>query len=307
MSLIFAQDLAALNMHRIAGHPVELLAQRQEKFARRFETELAQPQETLIVSAEGASCFTPEQIADLRDRTEAGGRKLEIFAYVREPIGLAGSSLQQGLKQHGRKMRRFNAVGQKERLKHWFDVLGPEPITVRRFDPARFDGGSAVRDFAAFCGIDPDRLSETQSNESASDGAVRLLWAFASSMPLHSGRPKLFRAFMRFSATLIEEIRGPKFRTPVQCLTDPDKLAAEVDWLAEHTGVDFRPEFEAARGHMVGAPLDNEMSQIDDDTLAQLDALLDRLGIGFVRGQSTEAKLAALYFHFLAPEPGTAV
>ncbi|WP_288925349.1 hypothetical protein [uncultured Maritimibacter sp.] len=302
LATLLSDDPARMRQHLNRGHSPTQVEARRARWDAAFDTELARRTPTLVLSAEVISNAPPDKLHALADRIEASGRRLEVFAYVREPIGLFGSALQQRLKLFDRLPRDFDPFQYRKRLEPWLDRLPRERITLRDFRPEALAGGSPVQDFAAHCRVAPDAFKEKRRNESLNAEVTRLLWIFNDAMPVSTGRPRLAEARKGFLRLLKQNIDGPRFAAPVACI-DPDRLDAELDWLATNTGIDYRPDVAPFRPDMTAAPLDPIMRELAPETVVRLDGLVAKAGLTLPQGAGPGRKLAALYLAQLAPEP----
>ncbi|MAM62561.1 hypothetical protein [Maritimibacter sp. UBA3975] len=301
LSTLLSDDPARMRQHLNRGHSPEAIAARRARWDTAFTEELARDTPTLVLSSEVISNAGDAALLRLKDRIEGSGRRLEVFGYVREPMGLFGSALQQRLKQFDRLPRDFDPFQYRKRLAVWVDALPPDQLTLRDFVPANLTGSSPVRDFADFCAIPGDAYREKQRNESLNAEVTRLLYIFNGAMAVSTGRPRLAEARKRFLRLLKQSIDGPRFKTPLACI-DPERLALELEWLAAHTGLDYRAHVAEHRHAMLTAPLDDEMRRLAPETRARLDALVNEAGLTLPPGAGPARQLAALYLDLLAPE-----
>lgn len=301
LSTLLSDNPAGMHQHLNRGLGPAEVAARRARWDAALTAELARDTPTLVLSSEVISNAPPEALARLVARIEKAGRRLHLFAYTREPIGLYASALQQQLKQFDCAPDGFDPFHYRRRLSPWFDLLPRAQITIRDFDPARLTGGSPVTDFAAFCGLPASAFREKRRNDSLNGEVTRLLWRFNAAMPVSTGRRRLAEARKRFLRLLKQSIDGPRFTTPMECL-NPDRLTEELDWLAGATGIDYRPALAARLPDMRAAPLDPAMRPLAPQTLDRLSALLREAGLTLPPNASPERKLAALYLNLLAPE-----
>ncbi|MEC7760736.1 MAG: hypothetical protein VX874_02335 [Pseudomonadota bacterium] len=301
LATLLSDDPAGMRQHLNRGHSPAEVAARRARWDAAFGAELARPTPTLVLSAEVISNAGPAKLHALADRIEASGRRLELFAYVREPIGLYASALQQRLKLFDRLPRDFDPFQYRKRLEPWLDRLPRDQITLRDFVPEALTGRSPVQDFAAHCGIPPEAFTEKRRNESLNAEVTKLLWIFNDAMPISTGRPRLAEARKRLLRLLKQNIDGPRFAPPVACI-DPVRLGEDLDWLAANTGIDYRPSVDPLWPGMCAAPLNPILRDLAPETHASLDALLANQGLSLPQA-GPGRKLAALYLSLLAPEP----
>lgn len=262
---------------------------------RAFLEELEHPTQDLIVSGEAFSTFDHKAVGQFLDTVAPSGRHIEVLCYLRDPITLPGSFFQQHVKEMLLSEPVMPAPEYQAALTPWLDLLPRDQFTFRKFTPSTLKDGNVFTDFCDWAGVDPVKISEKRTNTALPDGCVRLLWQLNR---LHNASPKTadhIAAYTDLNLRLRDTISGPAFTTPIACLSDTSEMRATLGWVVQHTGIDFRPEVEAAAQEMKGRPLGEELNRIDSTTRAQLGALLNEMKVFRHRRAPVDVLMARLY------------
>jgi hypothetical protein len=257
----------------------------------RLMEELDSPARQLVISAEGLCNFWAEDLTRLRDIIAPHTRSFRVLAYVRDPLGFASSMFQQLIK-NGKGAFVLPDLAYRPRLEPALQVFGKDAVEVVRFDKSNLPGGDVIADFCARIGIDRSRLRLEPANERLSAAATGLIYGFNQRPESKLGTKARFRARYALIERLAEALPG-KLRL------DPDLVRsrverADLDWLAETWGVDFRPGLSAA------GPEPGDIGN-EADLLAAREAArpaLERLAARQLiasKGRSTDDLLARLY------------
>lgn len=277
----------------------------EARLLESLETELNSPVTTLFYSGEAFSTMSGQKVEAFLDLLTRSGRDVHVLCYLRDPISWPGSAAQQWIKASFWCKTRLPAIRYSNLLSAWMEHLPADHITLRKFDRDEFQNGSLIEDVCLWAGIDPTRLTSKaqNSNEAISDGATRLLYqlnAVHSAAPENASRNVAYRNTARVIKTTVNG--GPKFKTPVQCMSEDKLLKVNMDWLAKHTSIDFRPEVEAALPLMRGQSFAEEMSRIDPAPRAQFDAALSAFDLPANRDTPIRDAVSSLYLDFCQRE-----
>ena len=148
--------------------------------AAQVQAALALDRARLVISAEAVMAMGRDRLQQLADRLR--GPRLQVLAYVRDPIGFASSAYQQILKS-GRVPQTVPRQNFRLRVSPLLEVFGDQAVHLVRFDPARFREGSVVQDFADRVGARPDLIEDRRENES-----LTVFTAAALAWWLHDGQ-----------------------------------------------------------------------------------------------------------------------
>ena len=172
LTLLFGQRSRGASKKREAL-AAQTLALLQEE-ARNYDW--------IILSAENFINLSPETVAQIADTIAGPVERLEAMAYVRDPVAMYASSIQQILKgshlfplpesYHRRVDHKLNA---------WQAHLGRERFQVRLFERRSLDGGDVVTDFAAYLASvtgTPITLSPASNNASLTAEQTCILQRF---------------------------------------------------------------------------------------------------------------------------------
>lgn len=272
------------------------------RFGSMLESELALERERLILSGEVLSTFDHAGIQALWARLSEVSDSLKVIGYARDPMSFASAIVQQCVK--GRGARLLRAVRYRENFGAFQDIFGKEAFNLKAYDLSRFPQSSVVADFAEQLNLEHVNLG-IHENPAGSLDSVRLLNLLRVRLPLLAGHPELARGWTRLYPWLQSAIPGPKFRLP-------DDIAAsfcsraEVDWLYDSFGIDFRD----APYPETPIPGDVLEDRIEQFLLDGVDGLRDELraamadtGIAFNTTDDTTTLMARAYNHFLFFDP----
>jgi hypothetical protein len=204
----------------------------------RLKEDLGSPARQLVISGETMSSFETADFERLRDAIAPHTRAIRVLAYLRDPLGFASSMFQQMVK-NGQKTFSVPDLKYRPRLEPALRVFGLDAVDVVMFDKDTLPGGDVITDFCARIGIDRSRLTNKIANERLSAATIGLIYGFNQLAESKIGTKARFRA--RYA--LIERLA---VALPGKLRLDPDLVRkrvdpADLDWLAETWGVDFRP------------------------------------------------------------------
>lgn len=193
---------------------------------------------TLILSSEQLfRPWAPEQLTNLVQNLRSIAQHITVVAYIREPAGLALSTLQQSMKS-----RAFPATGLKllnpRAVLEGYEKAGFDAVQVRAFDRKTLAGGSVIQDFfeTALPDVDlADLVMTPDENTSMSAEAMSVL------QDIHSGKRRLLigkpRREVRDADQRLKGFTRPKLLPHMR-----DAIRASYDhyhWLREEYGVTF--------------------------------------------------------------------
>lgn len=271
---------------------VEQLAELRRKTLGRLADELAAPGATrFIISGEGIGLLPPGGVAALRDELLKHVDRVEVCAYVRDPVSFSASAFQEYIKGG---MATYQVPQPKYRAKFekFMRSFGADHFVTRVFERDKLRDGSVVSDFCHLWGIPFDPGREAQGNESLSEAAVKLLHLFHRTQPLlreraagRWARPRMIREIARhFPGT---------FRLPPEFRPQAFD-ARDVDWLRVHCGIDFAPPPSAGAGAAQG-DFRRYLEEIDPQVVDSYRELLAHSGVRVRANQSTADLLASHY------------
>ncbi|AHM02903.1 hypothetical protein roselon_00459 [Roseibacterium elongatum DSM 19469] len=162
---------------------------------------------------------------------------IHAIAYIREPVSMIRSIMQQAIKTGPRP---FDPGGfypnYRARLGRWVDAIGAAQCDVIPFDAANLHDGDLLRDFAARVGADGPVRAEPARNRSLSAEGFALLWAINPRLARHTQahRKEILRKLLGYGDTPFE--------------IDPDACARviaarrpDIDWIESAMGCPLPP------------------------------------------------------------------
>ena len=122
---------------------------------KKLEAEIKGHRGNVVLSAEALSNhFNSSDAARFVGFLRPHFSRVTAIGYVREPVGLMQSSIQQRVRSGSASLRPdMLRPRYRERLGQWIEVLGRENVTLAMYQRNLFEGGDVLRDFAARTGI----------------------------------------------------------------------------------------------------------------------------------------------------------
>lgn len=155
-------------------------------FEEALFEELSVSPRHVVFSDEALFIADPEGIANMRELFDRIASSVRVVAYLRRQDGHLCSRYQQMVKREG-EVRLLTERAELDlsddydyhaRLTTWRELMRPDQLVVRTFEPARFVGGSLVSDFLDATGLDlrAEQLVQVPPrNESIDAEAVEFL------------------------------------------------------------------------------------------------------------------------------------
>jgi hypothetical protein len=277
----------------------ERIARVRARCVGNIEREVALGRDALVISGEAIGSLRAPDIAAMDAFFTARGCRLTVFAYIREPVGFASSSFQQGVKAERETFDlRSCRPGFRQRYQDFIDVLAPGQIRFLDFRRENLRGGSVVPDFAAAVGVDMGRVTEVRANESLSAGAVALLYFWNREREALPWGPENNIARSLMAKALSHHFAG-KFRlspSAFRSLVDDDDIA----WMERAAGFPLRIDLDrtAADDDPEAIGSEADLAAARDAALPDLARLLDRLEIERPRKETAFLMMRRLFRHF---------
>jgi hypothetical protein len=250
LNCAFRSDPEKFHAHAKAGLSKEIIRQQGHAFCEQLQHAVRNASaHTLLLSAEDLSWFPADDIRALIDFVTGLGLPTQALAFVRRSKRDQESRFQQSLRDPGfleiTKQRRneflsrFLTTHYKHPISNFDNGLGRSNVLLFEFDPSRFEGGCAVRQFCKLVGIRQQTIPATFVNDSLSSEALKLLCAYRTHGP---GYGEGWGA-MEENRRLVEklsELKGPRLVFHSSLLNSKeDKWRADVEWAMERTGFDL--------------------------------------------------------------------
>jgi len=245
---LFLDDPSVHITNRIAALRGELdLPALQARYRNSLEADLCGDSnwQRAIISAEGISNLSAQEIAKFRDWARTFADKIEVLFWVREPVSYMTSVVQQLLKG-GQTLQELQndplLPNFKGKISNAISVFGRDAVRVESFEAAIAHPDGLVAAFARHVGLSPQAAAMVQShashdNESLSMQAALLLDALNRARPLfgEGTQPRTGR-----ETAYLEAIRGDRFRLPHAFRKRVYDLTREdVAWLNATFGTDL--------------------------------------------------------------------
>ena len=170
------------------------------------------------------------------------GAETHVHAYVRAPASFMQSAFQQRVKQEKPGAVDLDAANLWPRYRARFepldDVLGPDRVHLRAFDPDAFTGGDVVADFAGWLGVGPVTAPPARANDGLSCEAVCVVFCrLAGLLPEDYPAPDLAARFRATPARALAGFGTRRFAFS-QPFLDPARAAqrADLDWIEARLG-----------------------------------------------------------------------
>jgi hypothetical protein len=253
--------------------------------------DLASPARHLVLSAEAMCKFRADDFARLRDTLAPHTKSFRVLAYVRDPLGFASSMFQQSVK-NGKSAFELPDLAYRPKLEPALQVFGRDAVQVVRFDASGLMDGDVIADLCARIGIDRSRLRLQPANERLSAEAIGLIYGFNRQPESKLGTKARFRARYALIDRLAEALPGKLRLDPglVRSRIDP----ADLGWLAETWGLDFRPALASADAEPGDIASEADLMTAREAARPVLQKLAARWLIS-ARGRSTDELMARLF------------
>lgn len=241
----------------------------------------------VIISGEDISALTVPALKALKEALSITHSKIQVVAYLREPVSCMRSALQENIK-NGTNPRAPAPPSYRSCIERFRTVFGHDSVVLRIYDKASLLEGDVITDFAALVGVDAVPRSR-HANVSLSTEAVRVLYRLnnQSDPSDPNRRPQWSRA--RFTEQLRQHFPG-QFELPDQ-LIEGRVRHAELDWLLEATGIDFRTQHTTHSPSFDPEALAQYLARIEPGTFDTLRAVLRRQDQSTALPEDTDALL----------------
>ncbi len=258
--------------------------------------EMALGRDGLVISGEAIDLLNATDVTAMDEFFESHGYRLEVLAYVREPVGFISSAFQQSVK---RDKANFDVPrpNYRQRYQAYIDVLGSERLTLLDFRRESLRNGSVVADFAARVGLDESRLAEVRANDSLPAAAVAHLYFWN-----RFGGHRAWDVQRALTRNLMAEALGRHFSGRFRLSARLIQAVADFDdfeWIERTGGFPVTTElkrFDGDEPDAIGS--ERDLAALRDATLPQLEALLEKLGIKLPARRASRPMMRKLEFHF---------
>lgn len=302
MVTAFAGAPQSYHVWQQLGASADQVARKAAAFRQSLLSELALPHRKLVIIGEEISMLYPAAIAEMLATLRGSGRRPQILAYLRDPLGYVTSAFQQQVRG-GQTSFALPRPLYAKRFEKFVTQLGRDAVTFRDYAPlARH---SVVADFAELIGIPTGAMPDRRANPALPMEAVRLLHLFNRSAPQHASPqgPAARAARSALIRHLATRFSG-HFTLPAEVAATAIDLA-DLDWIERAAGFSLGPRPDAG-AHIGQADPDHapqamveHMSAISDSTIDRLRSDLTQRRLQHDGGDTVTSLLAKLYQSFL--------
>lgn len=227
-----------IQFHALKLKSAEELAALKQSTLEQMNQQLADRQfSKFIISGEGIVRLTAGALQELKRTLLQHVDSIQVFAYMREPIGYSASAFQQRVRMGGYQGYELTRADYRTKFEKFMEVFGRENFSAKVFARNSLQDASVVVDFCTVWGIPFDPRREVRSNEGLSEAALKLMHMLNRTEVVQAGGDGARRARMRLIDMLADHFPG-KF------VLDPRFHSGTIDvediaWLREQCGIDF--------------------------------------------------------------------
>ena len=241
MTTIFSSNPYAYHIWRDQGLTAAAVDQQRQAYLSVLEHELASRRhERLIISGEDIGSLKEDEKNRLIEYFHGHGVHLKIVYFIRDPLGLTASLIQQNIRGGLSKLTPIT-LDYRFGILPFLRRLPRDQLVVRDYRTELDAHDDIVEAFARICEIDISRLPAKRANESLSLAASKLLLRF-NRLPVNSfGESERVRARQQLIST-IARLFPREHKTEVAggivagliCMSQDD-----VDFLRETFGITY--------------------------------------------------------------------
>ena len=282
IGVAFGSEGQRANRQR-AGREPERVAEVKQRTLQRLHAELAHKEfHTFVISGEGIVFLSRPALRKLRTLALKYVDRIQVFAYVRDPVGFTASAFQQRTKGSDGSYR-LEQANYRAKFEPLIDTFGRENVSVKEFSRASLLNGSVVADFCSLWNIPFDSRREVRANESLSEPALKLLHLFNRSGVKSVGTRQLNKAKAAMIASLNGHFQG-RFELPARfhgAAIDRE----DIEWMAQQLGIRFQvdPSLDL---FVRSAEFAEYIDDINPGVVDSYRALLDEMGVPTSPGES---------------------
>jgi hypothetical protein len=250
------------------GISPEALAEKGANLRERLTEAIStSTSETIIMSAEALPLVDKAGIQRIKEFLDPLFDEIRVIGYVRPPVSYKISIFQEMVKG-GRSTLELDKIklNYRRKFEKFDQVFGRENVILRKFDPASFADGCTVSDFFATIGLaPPERSTIKRANESMSQGACGILYAYRKFGPGYGSGPGVVAENLQLIKVLTA-MKGPKFAAARAIAADGlDHETADIQWMENRLGGDLTEQSIGDDGITCEA----DLLQISRETLEQ--------------------------------------
>jgi hypothetical protein len=273
MSAIFSSQRDTIHWWKMIGLSDSDKELESNRYLSMLEKMLENAKsERLIISGEGISKLADSDKEKLVNFFKKRGLNVKVFCFLRDPISLATSMVQQRIK--GSALAKLCPINPQYRLRleQFSKILPPENLIVKDFKKTIAEYGDIVSGFASLVGLDKQQISCSYENTSLSETATRLIYTFNKLPIVSTGSKKKVQTRHKLANLLRNNF-------PV---TDDDKLDKrilsklicskvedEINYVSDNFGINFHGKLATTDIPSCDAYL-SELSKFEHGRLADI-------------------------------------
>lgn len=232
----------------------------------------------IIVSGEDISMIPPPGISGMFGALARSDRKVIVIVYVRDPVSLAASRLQEVIKADTYRGTPPSS-GYRQRIEKFLKIAGKDNLVIRNYARSELKDRDIVSDFAAIVGCAAPKAPEN-TNETLSVEAVRIIHLLNGFVSAFGEGRQMREARWVFVERIRALFPGP-FHVPAHLLASSID-AGDVAWLKSVSGIDYGDA-------ITPAPADDGWRSLDQFLSTPREATLQVLRDEFIPGRKVPA------------------
>lgn len=250
------------------GISPEALAEKGANLRERLAEAIStSPSETIIMSAEALPLVDKAGVQRIKEFLDPLFDEIRVIGYVRPPISYKISIFQEMVKG-GRSTLELDKIklNYRRKFEKFDQVFGRDNVILRKFDPATFANGCTVSDFFATIGLaPPERSTIKRANESMTQGACGILYAYRKFGPGYGSGPGVVAENLQLIKVLTA-MKGPKFAAArTMAAAGLELETADIRWMETRLGTGLT---ESSKGDD-GITCENDLLRVSRETLDQ--------------------------------------
>lgn len=275
----------------------EIEKKRQEFLLRLCTVLRNEKHKNIIISGEDIGMIPASKLSSLYKTLTTNTSDVKVLAYVRDPMSFITSALQEEIK-NGYLGKVSALPNYRAKLEKFRSEFGNSNTIIREYARHKLPNGDVVEDFASFVGVQASRKA-LRENKSLSTEAVRVIHQINQLVHVNNDAPEMIYARMACINHLASILPG-RFTLPehlIAGLVEP----ADVSWLYETSGIDFRMSIPEFRPSFNRQALVCYLEDIKPTTLDAIRLYLQHRNGTAVLPSDTKFLLARYLFSFVPP------
>ena len=234
--LMFMGNMSEHRLHKRDDLSIAELGRQRGVATAHFTNEMNERGQSVIISGEGFVILKPKQVEEMRGFFSAFFKDIDIYAYVRDPMGYSVSASHQELKamKPGVSYFRYVDPQYKNKFQKYTQQFGRRNTHLRLFQPSDFPNRDVVLDFANWIGVPPPVGEKDVVNASLSLEAAAVLVYHLKSSAIDLSKHATVKTRRRFIDKL-QVFGSQKFSLDPERLTD-NICRDDLQWIEDRLG-----------------------------------------------------------------------